>query len=126
MLQLVQHPNIVTVHEMYSDKANHHVAYGRMPRSLQEAVGNLFLNRYVKEGANFGPDGPKHWGLEVVSFLSATTAATSADELSEVGLRRCLVTSATDVSLASFPAFVAKRKVEMTAFSGHGMDSARI
>ncbi|KAK1503117.1 hypothetical protein CABS01_16947, partial [Colletotrichum abscissum] len=44
MLQLVQHPNIVTVHEMYSDKANRHVAYGRMPRSLQEAVDNLYLN----------------------------------------------------------------------------------
>ncbi|KAI3548370.1 hypothetical protein CSPX01_03166 [Colletotrichum filicis] len=193
MLQLVQHPNIVTVHKIYSDKANRHITHKRIPRSLQKAIDNLFLNHqrlttissqavealvylervgsqhgqlscsciliylsgrvklsgqeirrprsrrkdlgdlgypmmelmqgYVKEGANFGPDGPKHWGLEVVSFLSATTAATSAGELSEVGLRRCLVKSATDVSLAFFPAFVAKRKVERT---GHGMDSARI
>ncbi|KAK1656640.1 kinase-like domain-containing protein [Colletotrichum godetiae] len=45
MLQSIQHPNIVTVHEIYSNKANHHVVYEHMPRSLQEAVGNPYLNR---------------------------------------------------------------------------------
>ncbi|KAG7038796.1 hypothetical protein JMJ77_0008679, partial [Colletotrichum scovillei] len=41
------------------------------------------MQGYVKEGANFGLDDPKHWDSEVVSFPSATTAASSAAELSE-------------------------------------------
>jgi hypothetical protein len=45
MLQTIQHPKIVTVHEIYSDKKNHHVVFEHMPRSLQEAIGNPYLNR---------------------------------------------------------------------------------
>ncbi|KAK0615142.1 hypothetical protein B0T17DRAFT_378932 [Bombardia bombarda] len=45
MLQLIQHPKIVTVHEIYGDKANHHIVYEHMPRSLQEAIGNPYLSR---------------------------------------------------------------------------------
>ncbi|WQF84244.1 Putative protein kinase [Colletotrichum destructivum] len=124
MLQSIQHPNIVTVHEIYSDKTNHHIVYEHMPRSLQEAVGNPYLNRqrlaaivgqvvealvylektglqhghlscscillhpsgYAKEGVNLGLDDPEHWDSDVVGFLSATTAASSANELSQVGL----------------------------------------
>ncbi|KAK1712147.1 hypothetical protein BDP67DRAFT_388644, partial [Colletotrichum lupini] len=36
--------NIITVHKIYSEKANHHVIYEYMPRSLQEVVRNLYLN----------------------------------------------------------------------------------
>ncbi|KAK1973461.1 kinase-like domain-containing protein, partial [Colletotrichum cereale] len=153
MLQSIQHPNIVTVHEIYSDKTNHHIVYEHMPRSLQEAVGNPYLNRqrlaaivgqvvealvylekmglqhghlscscillhpsgriklngqencrllsskkdvvdlgymmvelmqgYAKEGVNLGLDDPEHWDSDVVGFLSATTSASSANELSQ-------------------------------------------
>ncbi|KAF4486604.1 hypothetical protein CGGC5_v005957 [Colletotrichum fructicola Nara gc5] len=147
MLQSIQHPGFVTIHEIYSDKTFYHVVYEHMPRSLQEAIGNPYLNRqrlaaivgqvvealvhlermglqhgrlscsrillhpsgrvklscrplsskddlrdlgrtmmelmqgYVKEGANLGLDDPEQWDPDVVSFLSATTSASSADEL---------------------------------------------
>ncbi|KAK2037618.1 hypothetical protein LZ31DRAFT_534738 [Colletotrichum somersetense] len=153
MLQSIQHPNIVTVHEIYSDETNHHVVYEHVPRSLQEAAGNPYLNRqhlaaiigqvveamvhlqklglqhghiscssillhptgrvklngqencrlsrsgkdlvdlgymmmelmqgYVKEGANLGLDDPERWDSDVIGFLSATTSASCASELSQ-------------------------------------------
>lgn len=45
MLQSIQHPGFVTIHEIYSDKTFYHVVYEHMPRSLQEAIGNPYLNR---------------------------------------------------------------------------------
>ncbi|UQC75188.1 uncharacterized protein CLUP02_01841 [Colletotrichum lupini] len=44
------------------------------------------MQGYVKEGANLGLDDPEQWDSDVVGFLSATTTASSAAELSEVGL----------------------------------------
>ncbi|KAK2052403.1 hypothetical protein LY76DRAFT_598623, partial [Colletotrichum caudatum] len=142
-----------TVHEIYSDKTNHHVVYEHMPRSLLEAIGHPYLNRqrlaaiigqvvealvylekrglqhghlscscillhptgrvklngqehcrllrskkdvadlgytmmelmqgYAKEGDNVGLDNPEPWDSDVIGFLSATTSASCASELSE-------------------------------------------
>lgn len=42
------------------------------------------MEGYVKKGHNVGLDEPSRWHPEVVSFLSATTSALSADELLQV------------------------------------------
>ncbi|KZL64980.1 serine threonine protein [Colletotrichum tofieldiae] len=107
MLQSIQHPNIVTVHEIYSDKTNHHIVYEHMPRSLQEAVGNPYLNRYAKEGVNLGLDDPEHWDSDVVGFLSATTSASSANELSQVGLTPFCFEAAANMHTAFVLTFLA-------------------
>ncbi|KAI5455789.1 hypothetical protein BGZ63DRAFT_137657 [Mariannaea sp. PMI_226] len=41
------------------------------------------MQGYVKEGANLGLDDPERWDPDVVSFLSATTSASSSNELSQ-------------------------------------------
>lgn len=42
------------------------------------------MQGYAKEGANLGLDDPEQWDPDVVSFLSATTSVSSADELIQV------------------------------------------
>ncbi|KAM4063619.1 kinase [Hirsutella rhossiliensis] len=44
MLKTIQHPNFVTVHEIYRMEDNCYVAYEHMPRSLEEVAGNPYLN----------------------------------------------------------------------------------
>jgi hypothetical protein len=44
MLQSIQHPNFVTVHEVYQEQYGWHIVTEHMPRSLQEAVGNPLLD----------------------------------------------------------------------------------
>ncbi len=43
LLQLIQHPNFVTVHEVYHQDG-WHIITEHMTRSLQEVVGNPFLD----------------------------------------------------------------------------------
>jgi len=44
MLKAIQHPNFVTVHEIYRAETKCYVAYEHMPRSLEEVAGNPYLN----------------------------------------------------------------------------------
>lgn len=42
------------------------------------------IQGYAKESDNVGLDNPQGWDIEVIDFLSATTSASSASELSKV------------------------------------------
>ncbi|UNI15349.1 hypothetical protein JDV02_001889 [Purpureocillium takamizusanense] len=44
MLKAIQHPNFVTVHEIYRAETKCYVAYEHMPRSLEEVAGNPYLS----------------------------------------------------------------------------------
>ena len=44
MLNAIQHPNFVTVHGIYRTEDECYVAYEHMPRSLEEALGNPYLD----------------------------------------------------------------------------------
>ncbi|RSL49676.1 hypothetical protein CEP51_015453 [Fusarium floridanum] len=157
MVKSIQHPNFVTVHELYRFEGQYHTVSEYMPRSLQEVIGNPFLNDsrlaaiigqivegldvlekrglqhreltcsqvlihpsgnvkiygyeyienlhsankniqdlgyimmelmqgYAKEGPHVGLDDPDRWSVDTVNFLSATTSATSVDELKKACL----------------------------------------
>ena len=44
LLRLIQHPNLVTVHEIYRERDGWYLVTEHMTRSLQEAVGNPFID----------------------------------------------------------------------------------
>jgi hypothetical protein len=44
LLRLIQHPNFVTVKEVYHEQDGWHIVAEHISRSLQEAVGNPFLD----------------------------------------------------------------------------------
>ncbi|KAK9437129.1 serine/threonine protein kinase, partial [Metarhizium brunneum] len=44
LLRLIQHPNFVTVHEVYHEQDKWYIVMEHMTRSLQETVGNPFLD----------------------------------------------------------------------------------
>jgi hypothetical protein len=44
LIKSIQHPNFVTVHELYHFEGQYHMISEYMPRSLQEVIGNPFLN----------------------------------------------------------------------------------
>jgi serine/threonine protein kinase len=44
MFEVIQHPNIMTVHEVYQFHDEYFLALDFMPRSLQEMVGNPYIN----------------------------------------------------------------------------------
>ncbi|KAK9438319.1 serine/threonine protein kinase [Metarhizium brunneum] len=44
LLRSIQHANFVTVHEVYNEQDKWYIVMEHMPRSLQEAVGNPFLD----------------------------------------------------------------------------------
>lgn len=46
MLRAIQHPNFITVHEIYRTEDECYVAYEHMPRSLEEALGNPHLDNH--------------------------------------------------------------------------------
>jgi serine/threonine protein kinase len=44
LLRSIQHPNFVTVHEIFQEQADCYIVTEHMARSLQEAVGNPFID----------------------------------------------------------------------------------
>ncbi|KAK0615143.1 hypothetical protein B0T17DRAFT_541187 [Bombardia bombarda] len=80
------------------------------------------MQGYVKEGANLGLDDPEHWDSDVVNFLSATTSASSANELSKVGLASFCVEPAANLDSAPILTVLAKGKIERAGFSGYDVD----
>lgn len=44
LVKSIQHPNFVTVHKLYKFEGQYHMVSEYMPRSLQEVIGNPFLN----------------------------------------------------------------------------------
>lgn len=44
------------------------------------------MQGYAKEGPHVGLDDPDRWSVDTVNFLSATTSATSVDELKKACL----------------------------------------